>query len=144
MGKFNCTFLLKYKDWLSRWYHNNRKMNIKMLTVGMFFLLICCGCNTKSNDYTIIVYEKEPIEFEIHDSKKIEQLDQYIATMILESKKLDSDMLSKPKSFSYVIKKNNNEEYMLTGGFLFHRNDCFQVDDYENKINELKSIYEDD
>lgn len=117
-------------------------MKIKLLfTVIVVSFLTCCGCSSDKEYYTLIMYERKPIEVRIDDKEKLQDLDQYFSRIVKESKKISGENIDLPKSFSYVINKNDKIEYRLTSGYLIYNDNYYVIDDYDNKIKELKLLF---
>lgn len=106
----------------------------------MMCIIFLCICGCKSDHYVLVIYEREPVEIELQQ-KKVEDFHQFINTIMNNSKKAKINKNDMPKSFSYIIKNNNQEEYLFTSGYLLHNKDCYIVDDYQNIINKLKVIF---
>lgn len=115
------------------------KTSCKTLMIILFSLCICCGC--QSNHYTLTMYEQEPVKITLQD-QKVDEFHQFINTIMDNSKTLDINKNDMPKSFSYIIKNNDKEEYTFISGYLLHDQNCYIVEDYQKVIHDLKTIFE--
>lgn len=115
------------------------KTSCKILMMILFSLCICCGCQV--DHYTLTIYEREPVEITLQD-QKVDEFHQFINTIMDNSKTTKIDKNDMPKSFSYIIKNNDKEEYRFTGSYLLHNQDCYIVEDYQKVIHDLKTIFD--